>query len=162
MLKPLATACIPFCSPSETTLAFLKQMSVPVIDTFDCTSCAGCGNCQLQSSCASLGSTQSSRLDCGICSRGYAADMFPYSCSNHSFLCLLYFFFYYCWTRVFEKFCKWLCPNRQHSQFSHLVHFSDISHMHACVNMSISAFLYMYVVVVQVHMKLLLAKQIFE
>lgn len=94
VLKPLATACIPFCSPSETTLAFLKQMSVPVIDTFDCTSCTGCGNCQLQSSCASLGSTQSSRLDCGICSRGYAADMFPYSCSNHSFLCLLYFFFF--------------------------------------------------------------------
>lgn len=162
MLKPLATACVPFCSPSETTPTFLKQMSVPVTDTFDCTSCAGYGNYQLQSCCANLGSTQTSCLDCGTCSRGYAADTFPYGYSSHSFLCLLYFFFfffYYCWTRVFSKFCKWLRPNRLRSQFFHLVHFSDISHMHACVNVSISAFLYVYVVVVQAHMKFLLAKQ---
>lgn len=108
-----------------------------VTDTFDCTSCAGYGNYQLQSCCANLGSTQTSCLDCGTCSRGYAADTFPYGYSSHSFLCLLYFFFfffYYCCTRVFSKFCKWLCPNRLHSQFSHLVHFSSIPHMHACVN----------------------------
>lgn len=72
---------------------------------------------------------------------------------------LFFFFFYYCWTRVFSKFCKWLRPNRLRSQFFHLVHFSDISHMHACVNVSISAFLYVYIVVVQAHMKFLLAKQ---
>lgn len=95
VLKPLATACVPFCSPSETTPTFLKQMSVPVTDTFDCTSCAGYGNYQLQSCCANLGSTQTSCLDCGTCSRGYAADTFPYGYSSHSFLCLLYFFFFF-------------------------------------------------------------------
>lgn len=66
-----------------------------VTDTFDCTSCAGYGNYQLQSCCANLGSTQTSCLDCGTCSRGYAADTFPYGYSSHSFLCLLYFFFFF-------------------------------------------------------------------
>lgn len=53
------------------------------------------GDCQLHDSCANLGSTCSSYLDCGICNRGYAADIFifaySYSYSYSPFLCLYLF-----------------------------------------------------------------------